>query len=173
MLTRCHCPAQTTLVQVVRAVFEPNEYPSSMERLYQWTPDECLPDFYDESAHNNIFQSLHANMTDLKPPAWAASPQDFLRRHRQASVVHLCVEASSVAVGWRADGARGWEAYQAVGVFLDMPLRGCPRAWLPQCRPSPRTMRQHRWSTIPRALRSVGGKTGGLCVSVRREGSRR
>jgi len=87
-------------------VFEPNEYPSSMERLYQWTPDECLPDFYDESAHNNIFQSLHENMTDLKPPAWAASPQDFLRRHRQASVVYLCVCVEGVDCGMESAAVR-------------------------------------------------------------------
>jgi WD repeat-containing protein 81 len=67
--------------QVVRAVFEPNEYPSSMERLYQWTPDECLPDFYDESEGNHVFESLHQGMADLRPPAWAASPADFLKRY--------------------------------------------------------------------------------------------
>eukprot|EP00854_Cymbomonas_tetramitiformis_P011622 gene11622-13728_t len=44
------------LSRVVRTVFEPNEYPASMDRLYQWTPDECLPEFYTDSS---IFYSTN------------------------------------------------------------------------------------------------------------------
>ncbi|XP_021756984.1 protein GFS12-like isoform X2 [Chenopodium quinoa] len=65
----------------VRAVYEPNEYPSTMQRLYQWTPDECIPEFYCD---HQIFYSLHPGMSDLSVPSWAGSPQEFIKFHRDA-----------------------------------------------------------------------------------------
>ena len=62
----------------MRAVYEPNEYPGTMERLYQWTPDECLPAFYTDP---DILRSTHEGMADLRPPVWAASP---VRRSRRS-----------------------------------------------------------------------------------------
>ncbi|KAG0169423.1 WD repeat-containing protein 81 [Apophysomyces sp. BC1015] len=69
------------LCQFVRSKYEPNEYPSSMQRLYQWTPDECIPEFYTDPS---IFQSIHPNMPDLQIPQWATSPEDFIRKHAEA-----------------------------------------------------------------------------------------
>lgn len=40
------CSPIRALQRVVRQNFEPKEYPSSMARLYEWTPDECVPEFY-------------------------------------------------------------------------------------------------------------------------------
>lgn len=67
------------LTRVVRAVFEANEYPGSMQRLYAWSPDECIPEFYTDPS---VFQSRHPDMADLSVPGWASGPQDFVQRHR-------------------------------------------------------------------------------------------
>ncbi|XP_031384757.1 protein GFS12 isoform X2 [Punica granatum] len=65
----------------VRSVYEPNEYPSTMQRLYQWTPDECIPEFYFDP---QIFNSIHSGMTNLAIPSWASSPEEFIKMHRDA-----------------------------------------------------------------------------------------
>ncbi|KAK3827473.1 MAG: hypothetical protein J3Q66DRAFT_275023 [Benniella sp.] len=69
------------LCQFVRSKYEANEYPSSIRRLYEWTPDECIPEFYTDP---NIFRSIHADMPDMALPAWASTPEDFIRIHREA-----------------------------------------------------------------------------------------
>ncbi|XP_024023375.1 protein GFS12 isoform X2 [Morus notabilis] len=69
------------LRMAVRSVYEPNEYPSTMQRLYQWTPDECIPEFYCDP---EIFHSLHAGMTDLAVPSWAVTAEEFIKLHRDA-----------------------------------------------------------------------------------------
>lgn len=71
----------SVLRMAVRSVYEPNEYPSTMQRLYQWTPDECIPEFYCDPL---IFNSLHAGMTDLAVPSWAGGPDEFIKLHREA-----------------------------------------------------------------------------------------
>lgn len=67
------------LTRVVRAVFEPNEYPASILRLYAWTPDEAIPEFYDDPS---VFHSVHPSMTDLAVPGWCSGQEDFVKRHR-------------------------------------------------------------------------------------------
>ncbi|OVA13544.1 BEACH domain [Macleaya cordata] len=71
----------SVLRTAVRSVYEPNEYPSNMQRLYQWTPDECIPEFYSDP---RIFTSLHSGMSDLAVPSWASSPGEFIKLHRDA-----------------------------------------------------------------------------------------
>lgn len=71
----------SVLRTAVRSVYEPNEYPSTMHRLYQWTPDECIPEFYFDP---NIFHSQHSGMSDLAVPSWASSPEEFVQLHRDA-----------------------------------------------------------------------------------------
>ncbi|XP_039020629.1 protein GFS12-like isoform X1 [Hibiscus syriacus] len=71
----------SVLRMAVRSVYEPNEYPSTMQRLYQWTPDECIPEFYCDP---RIFYSQHSGMTDLAVPSWAGTPEEFIKLHRKA-----------------------------------------------------------------------------------------
>ncbi|CAH9108524.1 unnamed protein product, partial [Cuscuta europaea] len=69
------------LRMAVRSVYEPNEYPSNMQRLFQWTPDECIPEFYCDP---QIFHSIHPGMSDLAVPSWAGTPENFIKLHRNA-----------------------------------------------------------------------------------------
>ncbi|KAF9430384.1 WD repeat-containing protein 81 [Podila epigama] len=69
------------LCQFVRSKYEANEYPSSIRRLYEWTPDECIPEFYTDPS---IFTSIHNDMPDMALPKWAKTPEEFIRIHREA-----------------------------------------------------------------------------------------
>ena len=71
------------LQRCVRSVWEPGEYPGTMERLYAWTPDECIPEFYCDA---QVFTSTHTHLglPDLAPPKWATDAADFVARHRAA-----------------------------------------------------------------------------------------
>lgn len=44
------------LKRVVRDVFVPEHYPHSISRIYDWTPDECIPEFY---SNPSVFESIH------------------------------------------------------------------------------------------------------------------
>ncbi|KAI1729076.1 beige/BEACH domain-containing protein [Ditylenchus destructor] len=68
------------LCKYVRTAWVPEEYPSTVSRLYAWTPDECIPEFYEDP---NIFISRHADMCDLGLPQWTATPEAFITWHRK------------------------------------------------------------------------------------------
>lgn len=69
------------LRRVVRDVFVPEHYPSSMGRIYEWTPDECIPEFFFDCS---VFQSIHlqVGLQDLELPEFADTPEEFVRYHR-------------------------------------------------------------------------------------------
>ncbi|VDN09865.1 unnamed protein product [Dibothriocephalus latus] len=68
------------LQKYVRPIYRPEEFPSTMARLYASTPEECIPEFFSDPS---VFVSLHADMPDLGLPEWCASAEDFLAYHRR------------------------------------------------------------------------------------------
>jgi len=71
---------KSVLCRLVRHRWVPAHYPSSLERLYHWTPDECIPEFYTDP---EIFRSIHDDLQDLELPSWCTDAADFIRIHRQ------------------------------------------------------------------------------------------
>jgi WD repeat-containing protein 81 len=69
-----------TLCKHVRRTWVPNEYPNSMNRLFAWTPEECIPEFYCDTG---IFESIHPDLPNLQVPDWCnGSTDEFIRTHR-------------------------------------------------------------------------------------------
>lgn len=71
--------SKSLLCRYVRSKWVPDEYPASMQRMQQWTPDECIPDFFTDPS---IFSSIHVDLPDIVLPAWVQSGEEFIAYHR-------------------------------------------------------------------------------------------
>lgn len=64
----------------VRSIFVPEHYPVSMARMFEWSPDECVPEFFMDPS---VFTSTHKEhgLNDIELPKFAPTPHEFVSYH--------------------------------------------------------------------------------------------
>lgn len=79
MTYKARIESKEMLCRYVRPQYVPEEYPSSVQRLYNWSPDECIPEFFEDS---KLFKSIHRDLPDLQLPEWTKTSEEFIRWHK-------------------------------------------------------------------------------------------
>ena len=69
------------LRKMIRDEFIAEHYPDSMQKLYEWSPDEATIEFFVPT-EPCPFRSVHEQMSDLSLPTWCKSKADFINYHR-------------------------------------------------------------------------------------------
>uniref|UniRef100_H2YJ53 BEACH domain-containing protein n=1 Tax=Ciona savignyi TaxID=51511 RepID=H2YJ53_CIOSA len=112
--------SREVLQKHVRSYWEPNEYPSTVQRIQEWSPDECIPEFYTDPS---VFHSIHPDMNDLGLPEWSQSPQQFVIQHMEmlespqvSSKLHEWVD---VTFGYKLRGRHAEEAMNVCRQLVD------------------------------------------------------
>ena len=82
---KARCTPLHVLQTKVRPSFVPKHYPDSVEKMYQWTPDESILEFYSIDVSPNIFESRHKRLglKDLILPKWCDGIDNFIAYHRR------------------------------------------------------------------------------------------
>ncbi|GMH94181.1 hypothetical protein TL16_g12831 [Triparma laevis f. inornata] len=69
-----------TLRRVVRGDFVKEHYPSCFERMFSFSPDECVPEFYWDEG---ILETKHEGLLpSITVPEWCESGAEFIKYHR-------------------------------------------------------------------------------------------